>query len=333
MRAIQQVLYSDRTRSPHSTRFITELSKKFDVVEHYEEDGVSPNLNLEFVFVFVATINISRPWLRNVKAPIVSISWFFDINNSTFSSISEKNPALDNKEIYRTLSKVVIVDCMTAKKLLIAEGFEESKILVFPYGINLDHYKYSEQRNPGLNIKLVSTRNWEENYNIDTVLEAVRILDCQFPGLFSIQLAGHGSLFDKFDSRYSDLISRKIISKLGSLGSKDMVALLTSCDIYLSASSSDGISVSMLEAQALGLPVIVSRIPSNLEWIAEGETGFLHEVGSPTDLANVIAKVATRKSCVEISKAARSKIERHANFPENFNKFVFSFIQNMSPLQ
>ena len=48
-------------------------------------------------------------------------------------------------------------------------------------------------------------------------------------------------------------------------------------DTYISCAQSDGTSVSLLEAMATGLPLIVTDIPSNREWVVEGRMDGLRQ--------------------------------------------------------
>ena len=71
--------------------------------------------------------------------------------------------------------------------------------------------------------------------------------------------------------------------------SNEKVALyLNNSDVYISASLSDGTSVSMLEAMACKLPVIVTDLPSSKEWIKNGFNGFLPGKKNILELAKSI---------------------------------------------
>ena len=52
-------------------------------------------------------------------------------------------------------------------------------------------------------------------------------------------------------------------------------------NLYLSSALSDGTSVSLLEAMACGLPVVVTKGYGNLEWVTPQQNGWLVEAGSP----------------------------------------------------
>lgn len=72
----------------------------------------------------------------------------------------------------------------------------------------------------------------------------------------------------------------------------DVPELMRSMDVFVLPSLAEGISNTILEAMAIGLPVIGTRVGGNPELIAEGVTGVLVPAASPTDLANAIIPYA-----------------------------------------
>ena len=50
-------------------------------------------------------------------------------------------------------------------------------------------------------------------------------------------------------------------------------------DLYVSCSLSDGSSVSLFEAMATGLPVVVTEAPGNHEWVLTSDNGWLAAPG------------------------------------------------------
>lgn len=59
-------------------------------------------------------------------------------------------------------------------------------------------------------------------------------------------------------------------------------------DAYLNASVYEGMSNTLLEAMASGLPLIVSRVPGNAAWIREGENALFFAAGDAAGLAERI---------------------------------------------
>ncbi|RMF83212.1 MAG: glycosyltransferase, partial [Nitrospirae bacterium] len=57
-------------------------------------------------------------------------------------------------------------------------------------------------------------------------------------------------------------------------------------------SLAEGISNTLLEAMATGLPVVATRVGGNPELVAEGETGLLVPPGDPEALGAALASLA-----------------------------------------
>jgi len=71
----------------------------------------------------------------------------------------------------------------------------------------------------------------------------------------------------------------------------DVPALLSAMDIFVLPSLAEGISNTVLEAMASGLPVIATAVGGNLELVEQGYNGSLVPVGSPPALAAAMAEL------------------------------------------
>jgi glycosyltransferase involved in cell wall biosynthesis len=99
-----------------------------------------------------------------------------------------------------------------------------------------------------------------------------------------------------------------------------------SADLYISASHSDGSSVSLMEALASGLPALVSDIPGNREWIAPGEQGWLFPDGDDRALADgIVQAYRQRDQLPRMGAAARRLAEQRADWSRNFPKLLAAY--------
>ncbi len=76
----------------------------------------------------------------------------------------------------------------------------------------------------------------------------------------------------------------------------DMIQLYNCMDVYVLPSIAEGISNTILEAMASGLPVIASNVGGNLELVDQGRTGFFFSSGNFKELADFICRYADNDS-------------------------------------
>jgi len=73
----------------------------------------------------------------------------------------------------------------------------------------------------------------------------------------------------------------------------DVCALIQAFDLFALPSLNEGISNTLLEAMASGVPVVATRVGGNVELVNDGETGALFEPGDVPALARLIAAYAS----------------------------------------
>lgn len=81
-------------------------------------------------------------------------------------------------------------------------------------------------------------------------------------------------------------------------------------DVYLNGSFSEGMSNTILEGMACGLPVIASSVPGNRAWLADGVNALFFESDNAGDLARCLEALAIDRSlAARIGKENRQRAE------------------------
>lgn len=87
----------------------------------------------------------------------------------------------------------------------------------------------------------------------------------------------------------------------GRLGDREMMGYLARASFFLTASEYEGFGISVLEAMAAGLPVIVNNIPSFRTFVKHGKNGFIIDYSEPEKAARAILDIMERNGMKAIS--------------------------------
>jgi glycosyltransferase involved in cell wall biosynthesis len=138
-------------------------------------------------------------------------------------------------------------------------------------------------------IVVITVANLRHAKAYDVLLEAAVQATANRPDLLFLS-AGQGPLA-------SEMEERRIRLGLGDsfrfLGFRDDVHdLLAAADIVCFASRNEGLPVALMEAYALGLPVVATRVGGLPDVVEDGRSGLLVTPEDPSALANAIIVVA-----------------------------------------
>src|SRR5262249_20895609 len=93
--------------------------------------------------------------------------------------------------------------------------------------------------------------------------------------------------------------------------SADPTAILRAADLFVLPSREEGMSIALLEAMALGMPVVASAIPGNQQLVTDREHGRLVSLDDPRQLAAVMLEQWSDFDCgIEMGRAARARVDR-----------------------
>jgi glycosyltransferase involved in cell wall biosynthesis len=105
---------------------------------------------------------------------------------------------------------------------------------------------------------------------------------------------GDGELAEELKKLTRDLEIEKQVKYLGKRD--DVHELLSSLEIFVLSSKSEGLSLAILEAMASALPVVATAVGGNPEIIVQEETGLLVPPGNPEKMAQAILQLLNDKN-------------------------------------
>jgi colanic acid/amylovoran biosynthesis glycosyltransferase len=97
-------------------------------------------------------------------------------------------------------------------------------------------------------------------------------------------------------------------------------------DIFINASESEGVPVSIMEAMSYGIPVIAPNVGGISELVANEYGCLLSDEPSVSDIATAFVGMASRCKQPEIRALAKQKIVNNYSAAQNYHAFVDSVI-------
>lgn len=271
-------------------------SKK--IMESFEQrDVVCEKFDMERIYGLKALTNVWRI-RKYIKHNRIKILQTFHPNADVFGPIagrlsgvsviisSRRDLGLYRKNI--TVQKGInhfvqrmIASSKAVKKVIIEkENVSEDKVKVIYNGIDTEYYKPERRKSSwrsriGLQdsqFVVTIVANLYKIKGVEYFVRAASLIAQQIPESRFIVI-GDGTEKDYLMKLAITLgISEKIIF-VGNIGNiKDY---LTASDVYVCSSLSEGFSNSILEAMAMGLPVVATDVGGNREAIVDNESGFL----------------------------------------------------------
>jgi len=221
--------------------------------------------------------------------------------------------------------KATHLNCVSEvqKKEIEQLGIMNEKISSIPMGVDEAFLEMGRKRKVGFGsrpYKILSNRNLLPIYNVSLLIRAIPIVLKEEPRT-KFLIAGEGSEKENLEKEVENLNLSTSVQFLGRVPHKEMPNLLAQSDIYVSTSPYDGTSVSLLEALASGAFPVVTDIPSNREWIADGDNGFLVTEENENLLSKkIVEAIRDQRLLGEACEKNRKIVEQRAYWRENIKK-------------
>lgn len=255
--------------------------------------------------------------LIGIKAPIIGLSWGFDLH-----TMSDRSwlPELHG----------LIVDSDATARIATSAGVAPAAITFLPWGVDVERFTPDGPRAdltrwgvPKSARTVLSLRAHEPIYRVSDILEGFAITSREVTDLHL--LIGHsGSLTDELRRQAGALGIEGRTHFIGSLPEEQLPEVLRATNVYVSASEVDGSSVTLLQAMACGTPVLTSDTEGNRPWVQPGVTGHLFRTGDPRDLAKELVRIAHAESgtATELTANARALVQSRADWKSNIHRLA-----------
>jgi len=185
-------------------------------------------------------------------------------------------------------------------------------------GINLAEFAYEEPKLKPVP-KLLAIGRFDEIKGFPYLVEACSILDKQ--GInFKLRILGDGPLREKLQVQIREKGIMHLVELPGAVSQDDVRKEIREATVFVAPSvqksngDQDGIPVVLMEAMAMGTPVISTYVSGIPELIKNEENGMIVESRDAEQLADALKRlIFSKKKQVNYSAAARNTIDESFN--------------------
>ena len=188
---------------------------------------------------------------------------------------------------------------------------EEQLYMIKGSGVSLEKFPYSlEKEEDPIRVVLPARMLWDKG--VGEFVKAAKLLHPKYNGKVEFQLCGG------VDEGYKHKIPEAQLHKwhwegqIKYLGYQtDMVSVFQNAHIVVLPSYREGLPKSLIEACAIGRPIVTTDVPGCRAVVDNGINGFLVENKNPLHLAQAIDTLIKDKHLrLQMGKAARTKAEK-----------------------
>jgi len=278
--------------------------------------ALSRNGHFDFVLIQSATekIFLSPP----LKILGFKVIW---IEHGPFFSFPSSKEIFFLYKIASCFSVKVITVSLNTLDDALSGGINKDKLICVHTGISLNYFckiEKGECKNTkrGLNIKkgdvvMGYLGDFSEGKGIfDFINIAIEVSSRLKHAIFL--LVGKGELLETIKKVVKKFNLNKRFIFLGF--KKEVRPFLGVFDVLLWPNKIGSISMVLLEAMSMGIPVVARDIGGNRELVINGKTGYLFKNESPEEVAEIIVGLLKNKKKREaMGKAARERVEKYFN--------------------
>ena len=234
---------------------------------------------------------------------------------------------------YNQLDAIYVPSRATGSEL-VQRGVASEKIRVYPRGVDVVRF-HPRNRNGILSeryglhedaVTFLYVGRVSKEKNLHLLSEAFQTLTAQ--GRHArLVIAGDGPYRKQMESDLADLP----VLFTGCIEGDDLASLYASCDVFVFPSTTDTFGNVVLEAQASGIPVIVTDCGGPHENMLPGETGLVVEGGNVQQLSEAMGTLGREKTRRhQMGTAARHYMKERC-FQRAFEQLYAMYVERQRP--
>ena len=204
--------------------------------------------------------------------------------------------------------------------------YSSKYIHVIPFGVDLNVFipNKKDESNTNKNFVIGTIKSLEEIYGIENLIRAFKLLNNNSRDLkVKLLIVGEGTLKNYLKNLCNDLQISDKVEFTGRVSHPNIVNYLHRIDIAVFLSKQESFGVSVIEAMACEIPVIVSKADGFKEIVENEENGIFVDSENLTEISDKISKLIFDENLrSQLGANGKRKVEQHYNWNENVAQMI-----------
>lgn len=233
----------------------------------------------------------------------------------------------DYEQLFNDANYIFPVSELWASKIALTPAIK-NKTHVIRMGVNVSKFIYKERITISHPIKILSIARLTEKKGISVAINACLLLKQQNVD-FDYTIIGDGPLRKELESQVANLGLGEKIAFLGAQTQETVSEYLNNSDVFLLPSVTaldgdmEGIPVALMEAMAIGIPVISTFHSGIPELIEDRVSGFLVNENDAASIAGVISEIIDNPGVLpDICRNAKHKIDNEFDQDKSYSRML-----------
>lgn len=352
-----KILYVTSKGGIHDYRFLVKLVKDYDVLLlHYAADDLIPEIKNLYplkvisqkpffkAFPIASHLRHFKKIVKDFNPDIVHTGYVWQVG--VLAAYADVHPHLSmpwgsdvliepgrryfiRRMVSRVLRNCDHIQCdaeFVKSKIMNDYEVSSDKITVFPWGIDRSQFKPQNKNEcrkkldiPPEKFVIIYNRYLEKVYGVNYMLQAYNKF-AEGRDDILLLIASDGSMKNEILNFISTSKLQTKAKLVGSLPNSDMPYILNTADVYISTSLSDGSSLSLLEAIACGLGIVVTDVPSIKEWVSD-QNGIVVERKNIKQITDALVTYYSNRDLIGMHGLKNIQIAKErADWDKNYLK-------------
>ena len=275
---------------------------------------------------------LPAPVLLKFRPFLVSV-WGADILGEKGLAADERRFRLFKTLVLRRAHAVLATSHFLAAATCRYAGLGPKRVIVSPWGVDLHQFEPGPRAKPlprrDAPVVIGFAKHLEPKYGAEYLIRAIPSIRARHPSL-RVVILGDGSLRTRLERLTAALSVTDVVSFYGRVPHDDVPRHMAAMDIFVMPSihESETFGIAAVEAQAMGIPVVASRIGGVPEAVLEDRTALLVPPGDVDALSCAVMRLIEEPMLYQsMSGEGRSFVQRCYDWHRNAERVEALYTQ------